>query len=211
MARLDLFEHVLTAKDEPRPNEMPLLPLKLEYFRRFLLDSQIAYYKESRDEHLHAAGRTHVWKILNLVFIVLATAGIFYTLGVLGGGRQWGDEQTQRAIIAFMTLVSAVLATYSDISLMDMDERNAARYETTYANLARLRDEFLERVRIAAAEGNEAAVSVFSKLVLDQLASEYREWVLIRDLAPRPDLELLAGLPLVGERISRKGPPAGPA
>jgi len=184
------------------------LPLKLEYFRRFLLDSQIAYYKDSRNEHLHAAGRTQVWKLLNLVFIVLATVGILYSLGALGGGRQWGDEQTQRAVIAFMTLVSAVLATYSDISLMDMDDRNAARYETTYANLARLRDDFLERVRLAAEEGNESAVTAFTRLVLDQLSSEHREWVLIRDLAPRPDLELLASLPLVGEKISRKGQPA---
>jgi hypothetical protein len=211
IARLDLFEHVLAAGQEPRPGELPLLPLKLEYFRRFLLDSQIAYYKASRDEHLRAAGRTRVWKALYLAFIVLATAGILYTLGALGGGRQWGDEQTQRAVIAFMTLVSAVLATYSDISLMDMDERNATRYETTHANLARLRDEFLERVRLAAAEGNEAAVAAFTKLVQDQVSSEHREWVLIRDLAPRPDQELLARLPLVGERIAGKGPPTGQA
>jgi hypothetical protein len=211
IARLDLFEHVLAGREEPRAGELPLLPLKLEYFRRFLLDSQIAYYRGSRDEHLRAAGRTRAWKALNLAFIVLATAGILYTLGALGGGRQWGDEQTQRAVIAFMTLVSTVLATYADISLMDMDERNASRYETTHANLTRLRDEFLERVRVAAAEGNEAAVTAFAKLVQDQVSSEHREWVLIRDLAPRPDLELLLRLPLVGERIAGKGPPTGQA
>jgi hypothetical protein len=87
-----------------------------------------------------------------------------------------------------------------------MSERNAARYATTYANLSRLREQFLEPVRAAAAQGDEAAVHAFTRIVNEQISSEHREWVYIHDLAPRPEMELLLRLPVVGRQLAGDAP-----
>src|SRR5262245_42715280 len=206
IARVDLFNRVLDASGEVHPAELDLLPLKLEYFRRYQRDVQCAFYGGRGAQHARAAGETMRWKFISLALVAVITAAILYSLGVFGGNTPWGDTSTQKVAIAFMTLVSAVLALASDTSLMDLSERNAARYATTYANLAKLRDQFLEPVRSAAAKGDAAAVHAFAKIVNEQISSEHREWVYIHDLAPRPEMELLMRLPLVGQQLAGNKP-----
>ena len=206
IARVDLFNRIRDASSEVQPGELALLPLKLEYFRRYQLDVQCAFYRGRGAEHARAAGATMRWKLISLALVAVVTAAILYSLGVFGGSARWDDATTQKVAIGFMTLVSAVLALISDTSLMDMSERNAARYATTYANLSKLREQFLEPVRAAAAQGDAAAVHAFIQIVNEQIASEHREWVYIHDLAPRPEMELLLRLPVVGRQLAGEAP-----
>jgi hypothetical protein len=205
IARVDLFSRILDASSAVQPGELGLLPLKLEYFRRYQLDVECAFYRGRGAEHARAAGATMRWKLISLALVAVVTAAILYSLGIFGGSARW-DDVTQKVAIAFMTLVSAVLALISDTSLMDMSERNAARYATTYANLSKLRAQFLEPVRAAAAQGDEAAVQAFTRIVNEQISSEHREWVYIHDLAPRPEMELLLRLPVVGRQLAGDAP-----
>jgi hypothetical protein len=202
IARVELFDKVLAATAEVRSGEFEVLPLKLEYFRRYQLDVQRAFYGGRGGQHARAAGNTALWKFVSLAVVVVGAAAILYALGVFGDSGRWSDDTTQKVIIGFMTLISAVLALVSDTSLMDLNERNAARYATTHANLNEFKERFLEPVRAAAAQADEAAVLAFAKLVQDQISSEHREWVLIRDLTPRPEIELLLKLPLVGQQLA---------
>jgi hypothetical protein len=198
MARLELLDKVLQSASEARPGEIPLPSLKLEYFRRYQLDVQIASYGDRGEEDARAVGGTDLWRVCNLAFIVLAALGMLHGLGVIGGGRRWGDELAQRAVLALMTLASAALATFLDMWLANLNERS--RNATIQANLVRLRDEFLDRVRAAAIGQNEAAVLAFAKLVQDEVRSAYRQWVRMDDIAPRPEVEMLRKLPLVEKR-----------
>jgi hypothetical protein len=206
IARVELFDKVLAATTEQRAHELTALRLKLEYFRRYQLEVQLAFYAGRGAQHSRAAGDTMRWKFISLALVVLGAAAILYALGVFGDASRWGQEATQKVVIATMTLVSAVLSMVSDRSLMDLNERNAARYATTHTNLAELKEGYLEAVREAADRGEEAAVLAFAKVVQEQISSEHREWVLIHDLAPRPELELLMRLPGVGTRATRSAP-----
>jgi hypothetical protein len=103
-----------------------------------------------------------------------------------------------------MTLMSAVLATFSAISPMHMGRFNADSDATIEANLLRLKNEYLDRVRSAAIKGSEAAVRAFATLVQDQVSSGSRAWVLIHDIAAPPDLELLQKLPVVEKGAAAK-------
>ena len=78
-----------------------------------------------------------------------------------------------------------------DISLMDMNERNAARYRSTYENLVYLRDAGLDQARNLAASGQMNGVRHFTHLVNDQISSEHREWVTLKDLMPKLNQSLL--------------------
>lgn len=76
MARQDLFRHVMTARTDVRPNELPLLPLKVEYFRRFHLDIQRFYFDRRGREHRAAVRRRMFWRIVAVVLIFLASGSV---------------------------------------------------------------------------------------------------------------------------------------
>ena len=49
--RIKLFRRVIDAEEQARDGELPLLPLQLEYFRRFQLDVQRLYYDKRGKQH----------------------------------------------------------------------------------------------------------------------------------------------------------------
>jgi hypothetical protein len=202
IARVDLFDRILAAPVDGQPGELAPLRLKLEYFRRYQLEMQCAFYAGRGAQHAQAAGNTTRWKFICLALVASGAAAVLYALGLFADPSRWEHETAQKVIIAAMTLVSAVLASVSDRSLMDLNERNAARYGTTHQNLAKLRDDYLPAVREAADRGDEAAVLAFVRVVQDQISSEHREWVMIHELAPRPELELLMKLPGAKKRLA---------
>jgi len=80
LARLALFDVVMEASQPAREGELPLLPLKLDYIRRYQLDVQTRYYKGRGEQHQAAAGQSRraVWGLNSLgvlAFIALIVFG----------------------------------------------------------------------------------------------------------------------------------------
>ena len=61
IARVGLFNAVTDATETCREGELHLLPLALEYFRRYQLDVQRRYYSGRAMQHAAAAWRNNQW------------------------------------------------------------------------------------------------------------------------------------------------------
>ena len=70
--RIELFNTVVAASETPQGNELPTLPLQLEYVRRYQLDVQRAYYKGRGNQHRQAAQRSGLWRIASLIILGIA-------------------------------------------------------------------------------------------------------------------------------------------
>lgn len=191
IARIELFNDVLDSKEESRAGEFALLPLQLEYFRRYLLDVETNFYKGRGKEHSEAAGRSNLWMLIRNILIAAAALTLVYGFAAIFGIFPWIDELSRKGFIAFATIASAIYGVMYDISLMDMNDRNAARYQSTYENLTYLREEGLDRTRELAANGEKAGVLHFTNLVNDQISAEHREWIALKDLIPKLNQRLL--------------------
>lgn len=210
-ARLDLFNRVILATEPERPGELPLLPLKLEYFRRYQLDVQRLYFRDRARRHAVAAGQTRQWQFMALALTVLALGPA--ALGFLGAfaglqmpdylhriGRLAFDDAGRVIMLAIGIVGSALGDLTAALSLSRLDRRNAARYAANAQNLDFLAERYLEEARAAAASGESGPVRDFVDLVQGIISAEHREWMLLQDLAMEVSLEHLASLRVPGRR-----------
>lgn len=186
LARVAYFDAVNDADEPALVGELPLLPLQLEYFRRYQLDVQSAYFKGRGRQHARDARRASVYRYGFVVVIGLAALALFYSFGTGEWLGEWDDALWQRGFIAVMTIASAIHAAFSDLSLMELNERNAARYAATAAKLTEFEREPLSEARAAAARGDKPAVQDFCARVQDELSAEHKAWTVLREVAPRP-------------------------
>lgn len=192
--RVTLFDKVARAEEETESGELPLLALQLEYFRRYQLDVQRAYYKGRGEEHANSAGRSSVWKWVSILLTILWAAIAGTAVLHFFASQEWMQlpqwlanmklDSVERWIMALGVVISSLYSASAARSLMDLDERNAARYKTTSDNLEHITATLLQRSRDAADAGNKEAVLGFVQLVQNQISSEHREWIILRDVAP---------------------------
>ena len=79
------------------------------------------------------------------------------------------------------TMASALLAFASARSMIHQDDRNAALYRGTLADLDRVRGEQKEAVIAAAERGDEATVAGYTREVQAILDADHRAWRLARE------------------------------
>ncbi|MFZ4809631.1 MAG: hypothetical protein ACOYLQ_20440 [Hyphomicrobiaceae bacterium] len=204
--RIAIFNAVSTA--DAAPGEIPghVLGLQLEYFRRYQLDVQRAYYQRRSRSHARSAARARAWRVVALLLVVAGGASLLWSLrgqswlpeafrGILGALPDRG-ELGQRLFLALGIWASALQNLLSSLALITLDERNAARYSVTAENLETLAGRTLDEVRaaVASADGVVARVAVtnFVGLVHDQISSEHREWIALRKVAPELSLRQLS-------------------
>ncbi|HKZ96543.1 MAG TPA: hypothetical protein VJ045_06140 [Hyphomicrobiaceae bacterium] len=193
LARVKLFDVVLDSEEQVRDEELPLLPLKLEYFRRYQLDVQRRYYGRRGKQHQQAAGHTKTWERASLTLSVISILIALWVGLVLfpyfGVTLPWPPLQSvvnfavalpfddERWLFALGVAGAAFYGYATSRSLMNLDERNASRYLTTHANLEFIVEKILEPARQHAARGDEADVREFVRRVQDLISSEHKEWV----------------------------------
>lgn len=219
--RVQLFNEVVQAKEpaseRATEGELPLLPLQLEYFRRYQLDVQRSYYKGRGGQHERAAGRSTLWSFISTGLTVLwglIAAAAFIHLAAQQGWIELPSflellqlENFERWIMAFGVVASSLYGASSARSLMDLDARNAARYKTTSDNLEYIAGTLLDDTRQAASAGDAGKVAAFVQLVQNQISSEHREWVMLREVAPNATLLLAQGgaVVVIGRKNKAKG------
>lgn len=208
--RQELFRSVVTSYEDYRYNELPLLPLQLEYVRRFLLEEQQAYYRERGAQHASSARQATLLLWLATILVVIAAVPI----GLAMFGSNWTDwvntdeipawakteDFAQRFFIGLSTAGAAFQGYLAAITLMNQDERNASRYTATYNNLKALSSLPLDEAREAAAAKRREDILTFLALIQEQISSEHREWVLLTSVAPTLSLGALqkSSLPRLG-------------
>jgi len=214
-ARIDLFDRVLALGEEPRAGELPLLPLQLEYFRRYQLAVQRLFYRTRGAQHARAAGQTAVWRWITVA--LLALAAIPATLGMLA--TWWPnyvpaalapvaalsrEDATHTVILVLGIVATALAGLVSAISLSNLNHHFASRYEANADNLDFLGEKYLVEARKAAADGDRDAVADFVGLVQMQISSLHRDWVHASDLAQGLTLENFAQVRMPGRRHYRE-------
>jgi hypothetical protein len=208
-ARLDLFGKITSATEPEQPGELPLLPLQLEYYRRYMLDSQRRYYRKRSIEHARSAGATKQWQytVMGLTILALIVAGLGFAATFAGiplpeSIRSLADaattEKGQLIMLSGGIVASALGDLTAALSLANLDRRNAARYKSNADNLDFLSTTYLPEARAAAAAGDRAQVLGFIDLVQGMISSEHREWTMLRDLAKDLSLEKFAKMRVPG-------------
>jgi SMODS and SLOG-associating 2TM effector domain 3 len=202
IARIALFTHVMDGVDpSPQQGELPALPLKLEYFRRYHLDVQRRFYAGRGAQHARAAGHTRRWQLASFgltglagAVAMLAAIKIVINFGVpVPDWVRAANEVVQlylplwtnKGVLAIGVIASTLFGASVSRSLMNLDERNASRYLTTAANLDHLRATGLEPARAHAAAGATEHVLEFVNQVQELVSAEHQEWILWSEVMPR--------------------------
>jgi hypothetical protein len=200
IARINLFDRIVQLDEPSAPDELPLWPLKVEYFRRYQLDVQRRYYRGRGTEHAAAIWRNN--RLMRLGVLVTAAAvalGIFAglhlaaTLGmpipqvISAWSEAIAGQELQRVLLALGVLSSSLYGLGTARSLMDLDERNASRYLVTAENLDFLAEAKLAAARQSAADDSAGPVLAFISDVQDLISSEHKEWLVLREIRSNPD------------------------
>lgn len=209
-ARISLFDHVMAAQAQSPAEEQRLLPLQLEYFRRFQLDVQRLYYRQRGEQHAAAARRAWRWRLVAFLLVTLAAFPLIWSIqgsawlpsfvAELASRMPERTEVAQRLFLGLGIVAASLQGLLASYAVMSLDERNAARYHSTAENLESLAGRPLEDARAAAATAGSAGareqVLAFVALVHEQISSEHREWIALRKVAPDLALERLKSLRL---------------
>ncbi len=198
--RMRLFSEVVAANEPVKANELPLLPLQLEYFRRYQLDVQRRYYEGRGAQHKAVVRWSNGLRIVALLLVLTASLPQISTLAGYPIADWLGtaidpDLQT-RIFVGLSTIGSALQVWLATRLLRGLDEHNAARYTSTAENLSALSRRPLDEAREAAANGDRQAVLGFVALVQEQVSSEHREWISLKQLSPELSLSRLRKLAL---------------
>lgn len=204
--RIELFDAVVAATEPPQGTELALLPLQLEYVRRYQLDVQRAYYAGRGRQHRRAALQGAIWRVASLAIIGAALVPVVANMRnadwLPSGLAAWFAllpppvELSQRLFLSLGLIGGALQGLLAAYALLGQDERNAARYLDTSRNLEDLAGRPLEEARAAAAQGQEGPVLAFVALLHQQISSEHREWMALRAIAPDLSLDKLKALSL---------------
>lgn len=163
--RLSYFSYIANASVGPVDPHLELL--KLEYFRRYQLDLQLAYYKSRRSRHRNSAERTLDISAASVLVAAIASGAA----GVLGALRsEWA------ALGSLAVFGAALQAFAASREALNQDRRNAERYDNTAQALQGLRER-LDDVRLGIAAGSTSVLSEFVGAVQDQLSLEHRQWL----------------------------------
>jgi hypothetical protein len=163
--RLSYFSYVANASVGPLDPQFELL--KLEYFRRYQLDLQLAYYKSRRSRHRSSAERTLDISAVSVLVAAIATGAA----GVLGALKsEW-------AALGSLAVFGAALQAFAAArEALNQDRRNAERYDNSAQALLGLRER-LDDVRRSIAAGSTTVLGEYVGTVQDQLSLEHRQWL----------------------------------
>ncbi len=165
--RIDYFNQLV--QYNINSNNVFLSLLKLEYFRRYQLDVELAYYTVRSKQNQLMANKTLSYSTWLMAGATLAIAvGSF-----LGVGTQY---TFLTAITSLAIICQALSSKISNSAAFNQYGKNAENFERTRSSLAQIRGK-LDDVRELVANGNNKALVEFASLVNDQISLEHRLWI----------------------------------
>jgi hypothetical protein len=166
-SRLDYFESIVNATitDNEMNGIHPGL-VKLEYFRRFQLDVQRAYYRKRGADHRKSSLRTLSWS-------GWAAAG----LAVVGGLT--GILVSQDSLFSAIAALGIFFTGFSNYAMTKGSIYQDQRIADTYEKTARVLDGLYTRiddVRKAVFLGGDKPLASYVKAVHAELSTEQKQW-----------------------------------
>jgi hypothetical protein len=160
-ARVMYFKTVITETSSDPQDQL----FTLEYVRRFLLDSQMCYFKKRGGEHEEAAGAA----LKDSTYAAGAASLLTALAGALA--LMWRPEL---AVVAGLGVIaSAYAALVASRSALNQDRRNADRYLATAYQLKE-RELEIQTYRERTASGDTAAVPEFFAPVFSTLEADHK-------------------------------------
>jgi hypothetical protein len=161
------FEPERDVRPEDKPTHIRLDLLKLEYFRRYLLDSQLAFYDKRSGEH-----RTEADKRLNESTLWTCAATV-----LTGAAGLLAVRWSYFAALAGGGIATAAVATMlTNTESVNRDRSNAQRYVNTGQKLVDISKQ-LTATREMVASGQNQALKNFYDASRDILMAEHSQWL----------------------------------
>ena len=164
--RKQYFETVVGIVDSTI-SEITVLLLAFEYFRRYQMDVQIAFYKRRAEDHRRDAA-----KLLSVSALSVALAAASVAIAAILSGR----NPAWVSIAALGTVATALASFAATKESVDQNRQNAERYTNTCDALHLLKGK-LDSVRAAAAADAREPVTVFVAAVHQQIMAEHQQWL----------------------------------
>jgi len=165
--RLAYFFAVTRPHETLEASDVPIRLLQLEYFRRYQLEVQMAYYKSRGCDHRKSSRKT----------LALSGWAVFVSMVATGAAGVLGAWWTPLAAIGALAVLGSALSSYaSSIEAVNQDSRNAERYARTRESLENI-EARLHEVREAVAGGSQEAFDRFVEAIHEQLSLENRQWL----------------------------------
>jgi hypothetical protein len=196
--RVALFDRVLAADQAVEEAELPLLPLKLAYFRRYQLDVQLRFFEQRGKQLVRTVGLPP-WLTLPTIAIALIVLG--FGLAFLAHvADEYGFPVPDWALLATrmdraeriagwvfpLLALSTLYALMSQISVSE-DAHAGTRYLAIFKNLSFLKDAAYEEVRRKAESEDQASVARFAGLVHGLMIAEQSQWISFQGLVNHKD------------------------
>lgn len=202
LMRGQLFKNVMDAQPvgPQQSGEIELLPLKLEYVRRYHMDVQRSYYDRRADDHERRIIVANKWRragaVVIIVWLICALIAILTPLlepvamlapaqRVLGLLELVETSYLDAILLSVGLCVMVGYGLALAISSISNDLRNAGRYRA----YARRVEGFYKRLpamrTLALDPANTAQVSAFVAEFQDLLDTEHRDWKFMQDLEDR--------------------------
>lgn len=196
LARKQLFERVFASAAEQRPGEPAVLPLKLEYFRRYQLDVQRDYFEQrSAELRNEAAWGNGFGRFLIIVSVVLflflmsrayapvtdQEPSMWIWQKISAMAQAWPETVLAKLALLVVIAGSALTGGWQAQAMINSNARNARRYENTLRNLQELEKAGLTRARAAAANGRTDEVLGFVRAVHGLMSAELQEWIILTE------------------------------
>lgn len=169
MQRLQFFK-LITSKEVKQQDDSSIPPalFQLEYFRRFQLDVQLAYYENRSKDHDKAAQKALLQGAVAMGLVALANGAA----GFLGGIGYIKFT----AIASLGVVAKSFAAKVTNSEAINQDSRNAERYLRAETILSELRAR-LDAVREHVLNGKLEVLHEFVEAVHEQLSLEHRQWL----------------------------------
>ena len=164
--RIEYFSRII---DSTGPADTDFELLKLEYFRRYLLGSQLKYYDQRGTQHENSARRT--------LDVSTASTTVAAVLTGIAGLLAASFGQSYSALAGIGVMITAFGAMFSAREGLNQDTRNAQRYSATRNKLLDIRKKYLEQVRKDTANGVLKTRSDFVAAVGEVLLEEHSQWL----------------------------------
>lgn len=163
--RVDYFNQIVQFKTNPDNTFLSLL--KLEYFRRYQLDTELAYYTIRSRQNLSLANKTLSYSTWLL---------IGSTVAVAIGGFLGKLNSSLIAITSFGLIFQALSSKITTKSAFYQYGKNAESFERTRSILSRLRGR-LDDIRELVALGDNNALIEYTSMINEQISLEHRLWI----------------------------------
>jgi multisubunit Na+/H+ antiporter MnhB subunit len=195
--RMNLFERVLAIKQQSpgQQNELPLLPLQLEYLRRYLLESQRKYYERHGTRAKWALRGAYFLRGVALLLLIIAGLPLLWDLRgesfIPGWLDEFAKQMPEKSLFAQHVFLALALAGVALKVLVDshaaisLNYRGAWRYPLIVYELDNLADPHLADARADAAAGEAEPVMRFADSVQKKLMLEHQEWLAIAKIPER--------------------------